>query len=169
MLKRPSISFSADVDNFEASSSPNSHFTNMSLPRGIRNNNPLNIKINAANDWQGKRSPALNSDPVFEQFTSLEFGVRAGFVLIRNYIKKGVNTIPTIISRWAPPGVDNNHTKNYTDFVIKQTGQTWLNVISLQDHNALKDILAAMIQFENGRAIDRKVIDSTYAKYFQRS
>jgi hypothetical protein len=33
-------------------------------PRGIRNNNPLNIRI--GNDWQGERKP--NTDGAFEQF-----------------------------------------------------------------------------------------------------
>jgi hypothetical protein len=40
--------------------------TNTMLPRGYRNNNPLNIRINADNDWQGK--VYFNTDHVFEQF-----------------------------------------------------------------------------------------------------
>jgi hypothetical protein len=38
------------------------------LPRGIRNNNPLNIRLNPDNRWQGRVSPKLNSDGAFEQF-----------------------------------------------------------------------------------------------------
>ena len=37
------------------------------LPRGYRNNNPLNIRINSANNWAGKVSP--NNDGNFAQFT----------------------------------------------------------------------------------------------------
>lgn len=42
------------------------------LPRGIRNNNPLNIKI--GNDWKGE---VPNTDGTFEQFESMEYGLRA--------------------------------------------------------------------------------------------
>ena len=40
------------------------------IPRGIRNNNPLNIRI--GNQWLGER-PCPN-DPSFEQFVSMECG-----------------------------------------------------------------------------------------------
>jgi hypothetical protein len=32
------------------------------LPRGIRNNNPLNIRLDPENRWQGKVPPKHNSD-----------------------------------------------------------------------------------------------------------
>ena len=37
-------------------------------PRGIRNNNPLNIRLNPDNRWQGRVPPKHNSDGAFEQF-----------------------------------------------------------------------------------------------------
>ena len=53
------------------------------IPRGIRNNNPLNIRI--GNQWLGER--ANPNDPAFEQFVAMEYGIRAGFVLLRRYIR----------------------------------------------------------------------------------
>jgi hypothetical protein len=51
----------------------------MSLPRGIRNNNPLNIR-RSKDKWKGMR--AVHSDAQFVQFESLEWGWRAAFRLL---------------------------------------------------------------------------------------
>ena len=50
----------------------------MSLPRGIRNNNPLNIR-RSKDKWKGMR--AVQSDAQFVQFESLEWGWRAALAL----------------------------------------------------------------------------------------
>ena len=52
------------------------------LPRGIRNNNPLNIRLNPDNRWQGKVPPKHNSDGAFEQFHDPIMGLRAAAVLL---------------------------------------------------------------------------------------
>ena len=52
------------------------------LPRGIRNHNPLNIRLNPANRWQGRIEPERNTDGAFEQFEGPVWGLRAGAVLI---------------------------------------------------------------------------------------
>ena len=49
------------------------------LPRGIRNNNPLNIR-RGKDQWQGLR--AQQTDASFCQFESLEYGWRAAFYLL---------------------------------------------------------------------------------------
>ena len=91
-------------------------------PRGIRNNNPLNIR--KGNNWKGERPH--QTDKAFEEFQSMEFGIRAGFIILRKYINGyfGLtakhNTIEKIIRRWAPPS--ENATQNYIDFVAKDMG-----------------------------------------------
>ena len=74
-------------------------------PRGIRNNNPLNIRHNPANKWLGLRPE--QTDPDFCQFESMIYGVRAALRLLLNYRKNGYDTARKIITRWAPP-VENN-------------------------------------------------------------
>lgn len=60
-------------------------------PRGIRNNNPLNIR--KGNNWKGERPN--QTDPAFEEFESMEMGIRAAIKLIRNKIQgKGANKKP---------------------------------------------------------------------------
>ena len=75
------------------------------LPRGLRNNNPLNI-IRSATKWQGMSE--TQTDKHFVQFKTLAYGYRAAFLLIRTYMRKyGLLSIEQIIRRWAPPSENN--------------------------------------------------------------
>ena len=89
------------------------------LPRGIRNNNPLNIR-RGKDQWQGLR--AQQTDASFCQFESLEYGWRAAFYLLTRtyYHKYRLYTIRAIISRWAPP--NENLTATYIQNVCRLTG-----------------------------------------------
>ncbi len=89
------------------------------LPRGIRNNNPLNIR-RGKDQWQGLR--AQQTDASFCQFESMEYGWRAVFRLLCNtyYGKYKLRTIRDIISRWAPP--KENNTPAYIRYVSDYTG-----------------------------------------------
>ncbi len=91
----------------------------MSIPRGIRNNNPLNIR-RSKDKWKGMR--AVQSDAQFCQFESLEWGWRAAFWLLTRtyYHKYRLFTIRAIVTKWAP-AVENN-TKAYIANVSRLTG-----------------------------------------------
>lgn len=91
----------------------------MSLPRGIRNNNPLNIR-RSKDKWKGMR--AVQSDAQFCQFESLEWGWRAAFWLLTRtyYHKYRLFTIRAIVTKWAP-AIENN-TKAYIANVSRLTG-----------------------------------------------
>lgn len=83
--------------------------------RGTRNKNPFNIK-RSCSSWKGKINVKRATDKVFEQFVSMEYGVRAGILLLANaYIRKGFDTPEKIISRYAP-SCENDVTR-YIDFV----------------------------------------------------
>ena len=85
--------------------------------RGVRNNNPLNIR--RGNKWKGLA--AVQTDKAFDVFISMPWGIRAAFVILRNYIKKyGCNTVPKIIARWAPSS--ENDTQAYIKRVLLKTG-----------------------------------------------
>ena len=91
----------------------------MSIPRGIRNNNPLNIR-RSKDKWKGMR--AVQSDAQFCQFESLEWGWRAAFWLLTRtyYHKYRLFTIRTIVTKWAP-AIENN-TQAYIANVSRLTG-----------------------------------------------
>ena len=89
------------------------------LPRGIRNNNPLNIR-RSKDKWKGMK--AQQSDAAFVQFESMEYGWRAAFWLLTRtyYHKYRLYTIRTIVQKWAPP-LENN-TIAYINQVSRLTG-----------------------------------------------
>ena len=91
----------------------------MSLPRGIRNNNPLNIR-KSKDKWKGLS--LTQNDPCFCQFKTLEYGWRAAFYLLTRtyYHKYRLYTIRAIISKWAPPC--ENNSKAYVENVSRLTG-----------------------------------------------
>jgi hypothetical protein len=89
------------------------------LPRGIRNNNPLNIR-RSKDQWKGLR--AQQTDAEFCQFESMEYGWRAAFYLLTRtyYHKYRLYTIRMIINKWAPP--NENQTAKYIENVCRLTG-----------------------------------------------
>lgn len=115
------------------------------VPRGIRNNNPLNIRI--GNVWLGE--VANPTDPDFEQFVSMLYGMRAAFVLLRRYIRHyHRDTIVSIISAWAPR-VENN-TIAYIDYVASQVGISADTPVKYEDRDTMVKLLAAMARYECG-------------------
>ena len=88
------------------------------MTRGIRNNNPLNIRRNPANQWQGLRP--VQADKSFCQFKAMKWGLRAAIKLLDNYIRRGAQTPRQIISRWAPP--TENDTASYVRKACQRAG-----------------------------------------------
>ena len=116
------------------------------LPRGYRNNNPLNIRFNKNNNWSGKVLP--NTDGTFEQFITPAYGYRAALKLIRNYIGAGYNTVAAIIGRWAP--ANENNTTGYINRVCSYTGFLPATAIEAMDKEKLCNLVYAMAIVENG-------------------
>jgi hypothetical protein len=119
------------------------------MTRGLRNNNPLNIRYYKATDkpFQGEVKPSR--DPSFRQFFTVVDGYRAAFhLLINSYIAKGQDTIEEIIYKWAPPK-DNNDTEAYIKTVVKRSGISRTQVIKPTDTDSLIKIVAAMSFQEN--------------------
>ena len=88
-------------------------------PRGIRNNNPLNIRYSKNNEWVG-RIVTEKQDLDFEEFAQMMWGYRAAFILLKNYMEQGHNTIEKIIKKWAP--AKENNTQKYIETVCKHSG-----------------------------------------------
>lgn len=126
------------------------------LPRGIRNNNPMNIRH--GNDWQGE---ILGNDPAFESFKSPEYGIRAGCVLFMNYQKKyKLDSIRGLIGRWAPP--NENDTEAYVKAVARECGTgTDTQVMLSANLEFFVNFVTAVIRHENGSVpYDREVIEA---------
>ena len=126
-------------------------------PRGIRNNNPLNIRI--GNVWLGE--VAEPTDPDFEQFISMVYGVRAGFVLIRRYIRHyHRTTIPQVIAAWAPS--NENNTQRYIDTVCSMSKISAEDTLDYFNEEQMVRLVDAMIFVECGQHVDRATILKAY-------
>lgn len=127
------------------------------IPRGIRNNNPLNIRI--GNVWLGEVTNPTDNE--FEQFVSMFYGLRAGFILLRRYIRRyHLTTVPGIISRWAP-GSENNTVK-YIDTVCQLSDIDPDAQLDYGDEETLVNLVDAMILVECGQHVDRATIIKAY-------
>jgi hypothetical protein len=123
-------------------------FLNASHPRGIRNNNPGNLRITTS-AWKGKIPVEKNSDGAFEQFISFEYGLRAMIRQLKNDIDRGYNTLTKLIGKYAP--ASENNTSGYIAFVAGQTGiHKDAGLISTKA--LLKNLVRAMALMENGPA-----------------
>ncbi|MBN6029236.1 structural protein [Pantoea ananatis] len=115
--------------------------------RGIRNNNPGNIRW--GDEWKGLVPEGQRTDKSFCQFKAPEFGIRAMIIILRNYQSKyGLKTITGIIKRWAPP--NENDTQAYIRSVAQATGTDADKPIDLTDSRKLFPLLQAIIKHENG-------------------
>lgn len=122
------------------------------LPRGLRNNNPLNIRISGI-AWRGKRPLSQNTDGSFEQFDTMQNGIRAALINLRTYIKKyRVNTPQTIVQRWAPAS-DGNNTAAYVQRVCYLTGFASGKILSASNQYQLCRLAWAMACVECGEQL----------------
>lgn len=131
--------------------------TTKHIPRGIRNNNPLNIRI--GNVWLGEVTNP--TDPSFEQFVSMKYGLRAAFVLLRRYINHyHRNTIPTIIAAWAP--ANENNTLAYIDHVCQISGLQPDQQLSYACRDDMCQLVLAMARVETGVSLDPRLVSQAY-------
>ena len=117
------------------------------LPRGLRNNNPGNIR-KSKTIYLGELQPS--QDESFKQFVSIDYGYRAMFVLIEHYYNKhGLKTLRQIISRYAPP-IENN-TEGYIQQVASICFRSADDEIDITNKDDMILIVSAMSRVENGR------------------
>ena len=115
------------------------------MARGLRNNNPGNIR-NSSTVWQGEITPS--KDKSFKQFRSMAYGYRALIKLLQNYRKlHGCQTIGDFIKRWAPP--TENNTSGYNRRVCAEMHVPASHVPDVNDKATLCAFAAAISQVEN--------------------
>ncbi len=130
------------------------------LPRGLRNNNPFNIRKSAI-AWIGKSG----NDGAFEKFSSLELGLRAGMTNMRTHFRKyGLDTVAKLISRHAP-SADGNDESAFVRTVSKAAGIGAHETIDWQNKALLARIFAAVVRVENGRAVELALIEKVITDY----
>lgn len=115
------------------------------VARGIRNNNPGNIRKGAK--WQGLSAEQTDSE--FCVFSQPEYGIRALCRILRTYQRKyGLRDVHSIINRFAPP-VEND-TESYIKSVCLKLDVTPETLIDLEEKGIMLNLLKAIIRHENG-------------------
>ena len=141
----------------------------INMKRGLRNNNPLNIR-HSADKWQGAR--INQTDKSFVQFETMAYGYRAAWKVLESYWKHFKQegqpfTVRNIIHRWAPSE------ENDADAYVK----TVLNITSLGGNERLPRpytgyqlekltrLLLAMTVVECGLSADKVDVDAIWLGY----
>ena len=125
------------------------------ITRGMRNNNPLNLKSSTHNMWKGKTGDSEG----FVQFSSPELGIRAAARTLKSYRKKGLTTITGIINRFAP-GSENNP-QAYVHSISQMTGLNPNIPLKSSDYPKL---IKAMGMIESRMDLDENVIKNLWSK-----
>merc|ERR1712061_412862 len=115
------------------------------VPRGIRNNNPGNIR-DFGIPWEGLAGKD-NAD--FCKFKSAHHGLRA---LSRDMITKignGVNTVDKIISKHAPP--NENDTSSYIKHVARVVSNGDRHKVLKADDITIASLVKTIVKHENGK------------------
>lgn len=117
------------------------------LPRGIRNNDPGNLR-KTATPWLGK---VAGADPAFESFDTPVDGLRALMVdLLTAYRRHGLDTCQSILNRFAPPF--ENDTLSYACDVAAVVGVGPQQTLVVSDPRILILLAKAIVRHENGAA-----------------
>jgi hypothetical protein len=121
--------------------------TAIKAPRGIRNNNPGNVRENDRVDYDWLGEAVIDNDDEFEVFKDARYGIRAIARIVTTYQNKyGINTVRGVINRWAPP--NENKTDSYVRHVASVLKVNPDEVINLQHY--LLPLIEAIIIHENG-------------------
>lgn len=130
-------------------------------PRGIRNNNPLNIE---AGGYTKSQDGFQGSDGRFAKFENMDQGFAAAENLLGTYhTKHGINTVAGVINRWAPAS-DGNPVSAYAKSVADDLGVDASHPIDLANPVVRARVASSMAKFENGTAVPRSTDISAQSK-----
>ena len=82
--------------------------------RGLRNNNPGNLRANAFRGFLH-----IDEDG-YAVFDTLDNGIRAAARQLKLYLSRGTDSVEKIIRTWAPP--EENRTAKYVGYVASYIG-----------------------------------------------
>ena len=143
------------------------------MSRGIKNNNPLNIR-RSTDRWEG--ALIEQTDKSFVQFKSMAYGYRAAWKVLESYWnhfhRTGQPFTPsTLIGRWAPPEENDTHTYIRTVLRLTSLGgrENLPKPSSAVNTEGLVKLMAAMTTMECGipyKEVDVEAIREGYRLAF---
>lgn len=134
------------------------------MSRGLRNNNPGNIRRSRVR-YQGEVRPSRDAD--FKEFETMAYGYRAMFVLLDTYSSRyGLHTIRSMLNRYAPP--EENLTESYIRFVSDYSGVMPDEPIDTRCQGDMIPIVAAMSRIENGISANLADVEEGWRLFIDR-
>lgn len=150
-LTRPAAPLDVPASNFELLTGFSDGFSGImqslnlaSAPRGIRNNNPLNIKWVSFQTWNGQTGV---DDAGFVIFDKPENGIRAGVRTLTSYRNAGYVTPRQIITRWT--GGDSSAIQN--SYIAHVSSALGIAESAEVPASRWFDLIKVMIKHENGQ------------------
>ncbi|NPD67307.1 hypothetical protein HN018_06930 [Lichenicola cladoniae] len=122
------------------------------VPRGYRNNNPLNLT------YVPGQIGVTGSDGRFGQYGTMSDGVAAAERQMLLNQNRGAGTLSALISKWAPP--NENDTAGYIAQVAGQTGLDANAPVNMRDPSIASKVIGAMAARENGHPLDTASLTS---------
>jgi len=142
--------------------SKNQTYGHLPNTRGVRNNNPGNIRYDGTK-WKG----LVGKDGGFCKFRTPEDGLRALGINLKVYhTKYGLDTIKELISRWAPSS--ENPTKNYIQYVAKETGINSNQEIDLHNKMIMVKLVDAIARYDAKAVYPKTVLEKSVNKVYHR-
>nr|ELR5039959.1 lytic transglycosylase catalytic [Providencia stuartii]ELR5081380.1 lytic transglycosylase catalytic [Providencia stuartii] len=135
----------------QISSSGGLSFAGTKAPKGIRNNNPLNLV------YAKQRGASKENGSIFATFGSAYDGIRANVKQLMMYYNgtsqaagyQKLQTVEDIIKFWAPKNHKNNDTEGYIKRVSKELGVKRNQKLDLNDPDVMHALIRAMSLVEN--------------------
>ena len=141
------------------------HRGKAALERGVRNNNPLNIKKKVSNAWDGIAEDQ-SGDSIFATFESAEYGIRAALRTLVTYQNKHKLRTPSeMLARWAPPS--ENIVSDYVATVKELSGLSMDDPMVIGNNQKTLDLIRSMIAMENSQKAMRGYSSNTYNRALQ--
>jgi hypothetical protein len=116
------------------------------LPRGIRNNNPGNLRAVAGKMMIGEIEPDAEG---YRRFAEAVDGIRGLARQILLYRDRGIVSIYQIVSTFAPP--NENDTVGYIAFVCRQLNVDPDDPIDASHFETMRELVQAKITMECGK------------------
>lgn len=118
------------------------------IPRGIKNNNPGNIRYTGTK-WKGLADPP-SDEKGFCRFVDTFHGLRALCINALSIYQKGARSLLDFTTAWAPSS-DGNEPEEYARFLATRTGTESPRVrFPFTDKAKLAGLAKAVTSFENG-------------------
>lgn len=118
----------------------------MKAPRGLRNNNPGNLRLPAS---QTRPGDCGHDKDGFSKFSSPEYGLDSLARQLVNYGRRGLKTVAEIMGRYSPQ--KENDTYAYIMFMANSMRVDVVKTLDMESPEMIAALMTGIIRYENGR------------------